>query len=530
MTYLNKPVSILLIEDELAHVAQIKERLGSGYEVEHFQSYDDEKLYNYKALNQDSQIIIVDLVLNTANELDPEEGKKIIEQQLWPIDRTAFFIVFSGYIKNKKLPLNKIEPHWTFVKKEFGEDSRLTDDCLKNLYTIVERCKEYSSPVLKVPKYEPYDWTNQIDSYQSPFEAESFTKPIRKNIVHSVKILNELAQAAANYMKAGEPSRQLAIGIYGSCGRLEMRGDSDIECSVYYSDIDSLEPYDKLAVAFWNRITKFIKSREWVYEGHDTIENTETKLLMSTQADEVLQNKFYPVMNRENIVKADPDKYPQYRNRHFQILTELRPVFNPDFIFEMKKDMVIKNCATYDLIGIVRSSYMEKLVDQYSLDAQPESLKEWNDFKRFCYRTLNILALRIALIGKVHFRVELQLTEDKDWKEFFDALCDPGIIKVLRFAKDCRESKKIPESPAKEHLMKTMDLLIQTYFMISSRFSEDKERNKDMLRTDARETIGHFIELLSQLKQFLFFEPMSKTIPWLFDTGKIEGLQRRLFG
>src|SRR5947209_5857254 len=171
MTYSHKPVSVLVIEDDQKDFEQIKVRLGSGYETEHFRSFDNEKLYNYKALNQDSQIIIVDLVLGTAKESDPEEGKTIIQEQLWPIDRTTFFIVFSGYIEEKTLHrLNTIEPHWTFVKKEF-DGNGLTEECLTNLYNIVERCKEYSSPALKVPKYEPYDWTNQIDSYQSPFDA-----------------------------------------------------------------------------------------------------------------------------------------------------------------------------------------------------------------------------------------------------------------------------------------------------------------------------------------------------------------------
>ncbi len=529
MSYSRKPVSILLIEDDKEHVTQIKARLGAGYEIAHFESVDDEKLYNYKALNQDSQIIIVDLVLRTAKEPDMEEGKKIIQEQLWPIDRTAFFIVFSGYIEEKTLPpLNTIEPHWTFVRKELDGSGGLTEECLARLNTIVERCKAYSSPALKVPKYEPYDWTNQIDRYQSPFDKNSFSEPVRENIVRSVNILNELAQAAAYYIKAGEPSRQLAIGIFGSCGRLEMRGDSDIECSVYYSDLDSQEPYRKLAVAFWNRITRFMKSKGWRYEGQEKVETSPTKLLVFTQADEVLQNKFYPVIKRDNLVKADPKQYSQYRNRHFQVLTELRPIFNPDFIFEMKKEIILKNCETLDFLSIVDSPYMEKLADQYSLDAQPETLTEWNDFKRFCYRTLNILALRMALIGKVSFRVKTQLTSDEDWREFLNALCDPGIIKVLRFAADCKEL--LPESPEKAELIKLLDLLIQKYFMISSRFSQDTERSGAPLRKDAASITGLFIDALKQMDKIQFFQPISTTITWLFDTEKMEGLKGRLFG
>src|SRR6266849_8010718 len=90
-------VTILVIEDDAQHAAQIKERLGSTYDIVHLSTVDPVQLYNYKATNPHSQILIVDLVLNT--QANAHEGLETIRYKLWPFDRTAFFIVFSQYLE-----------------------------------------------------------------------------------------------------------------------------------------------------------------------------------------------------------------------------------------------------------------------------------------------------------------------------------------------------------------------------------------------------------------------------------------------
>src|ERR1700755_3511740 len=101
-----------------------------------------------------------------------------------------------------------------------------------------------------------------------------------------------------------------------------------------------------------------------------------------------------------------------------------------------KKKLSTKIHETSSLITIIGSSYIENVITQFSIDNEPDALVEWDDVKRFCYRTLSVWALRLALIGKLRFGSE-ELDEDKDWREFFDMLCDPGIVKVVTFANSC---------------------------------------------------------------------------------------------
>src|ERR1041384_6064706 len=99
---IDKPVPVLLIEDNPGHVQQIQDMLGNeGFTVMHFGNWDEEKLYNYKALNPDSLIVISDLRLNRWVNASETEGLDLIRSHLWPVDRTTLFVVYSQYMPGK---------------------------------------------------------------------------------------------------------------------------------------------------------------------------------------------------------------------------------------------------------------------------------------------------------------------------------------------------------------------------------------------------------------------------------------------
>jgi hypothetical protein len=515
-----KRTPILIIEDDEEHASAITTRLGSSYEIVHLTSLDKIKLYNYKATNPDSQIIIVDLVLGT--EDDPHEGYKTIRLDLWPLDRTTFFIVFSQYLEQKNLPVvNRFEPHWAFVRKEISS-GRLNEHCLDNLVSIVEQCAEYSSPSLEIPQYDAQRWTSQILQYKSPFSIVDSRTTATQNIERSVEILNELAKAAAQYTKVGAPSRKIAIGVYGSCGRMEMRTDSDIECSVYFGgDTNGL-----VASTFWNRITRYIGSKNWHYEGQAEIESSPVGFLLPDQVGERFENKFIPLIASDRFIDADFDREPEIRDRHFQILTELRPVFNPSFILDMKKDMILRNCQSPDLRTIVDSPYIQKIVSQFFMDVQPESLGDWQNLKRFCYRTLNIFALQLFLIRRLLGDVNLRIQNDDEWNEFFNNLCDPGIVKIIQFEEECHRAE-VPKKEKKQ-LIKEIQQLTQSYFEIYSQFVETQKDERPALRRVAVSTMQHFVSLLDQMKRIDFFEPVINRAGWLFGTQRVADLKNQL--
>jgi hypothetical protein len=114
-----------------------------------------------------------------------------------------------------------------------------------------------------------------------------------------------------------------------------MRKDSDIECTVYFRDLTN----DLVASTFWNRITRYITAKaDWSYnyEGQKDIKESATGFLLPDQEGEKIENKFFPLIRIERFLDANLDTDPELRDRHFQILTELRGVFNPDLIFQRR--------------------------------------------------------------------------------------------------------------------------------------------------------------------------------------------------
>jgi len=331
---IHKRVPVLLIEDNPGHVEQIRGVLNdAGFTVVHFGAWDEEKLYNYKALNPDSQIVISDLRLNTRVNASETEGLDLIRAHLWPVDRTTLFVVYSQYMPGeehrRKFP---VEPYWTFVTKQVDtKEGPLAGDSLAELTAVVKECRRYILPTLEIPTYNAHGPVSVLEEYvrARPHSHEQLSAA-RKSIEGSCERLNALARAASYYNRAGAESAFIGVGVYGSCGRMEMRRDSDIECSVYYSPgASGANERRKLAVAFWNRITRYMRSEKWVFEGVEMVAENPSGLLLERQATDALENGYQAVFNSNSILGTPMTKEPHVRNRHLQILTELRPVLTP---------------------------------------------------------------------------------------------------------------------------------------------------------------------------------------------------------
>ncbi len=378
--------------------------------------------------------------------------------------------------------------------------------------------------MMYIPRYELEHWTTQLAEYNNTeVSIVDSKRDVASNISRSIHVLNELARAGATYVKAGNASQQVALGIFGSCGRLEMREDSDIECSVYFRGANN-----RVASTFWNRITRYISANNnwsYKYEGQNDIENSPTGFLLENQAGEKFENKFIAMLDVDRFLAANLDTEPEIRDRHFQILTELRAVFNPDFIFQMKKEMIIQNCETSDLRVIVESAYTRKIFAQYFMDVAPQSLSQWADFKRFCYRTLNVLALQLFFVQRLAVDTDQRLDEGEGWTNLFDSLCDPGILKILQFQKVCKATMPNAQSKA---LMKDIHALIRQYFYVYSRFVKTKPAEQANLRQAAMQTIDQFALLFDKMKQLEFFRRVVENQFWLFATDKIVELRSQL--
>ena len=81
-------------------------------------------------------------------------------------------------------------------------------------------------------------------------------------------------------------------------------------------------------------------------------------------------------------------------DRHYQIFTELRSVFNDDIFFYLKKNLLINNLLRKefeDVAMIIEKEYLHRISSQYLHDTilltKDEGKKSlWEKTKAICYR------------------------------------------------------------------------------------------------------------------------------------------------
>ena len=504
----NEKIRVLMIDDDKNHFDQVSQHLSSyGFKLHHFTTVesDTEELLYYLAQNPDTKIFIVDLVLKTSQTFDREEGIKIAIEKLWPLDRTAFFVVFSEYIDQPRLPIyNKVEPHWTYVAKQLKE-SKLTDECLIQLLSVINDCKRYISPRISTPHCDTYTLLNSFSSFTERRRNDTHAdRPHDGEIIESMQrsasILNQLADFSIPFAKIGEASQHIGIGVYGSCGRLEKREKSDLEVSIY---CDSRE-YLEIAVALWNRISTFSKVKGWILEGIKKISENKPPILLLSQAQERHGNYFQFVYIGNDLISVDPDKRPDLRNKHWQVLTELRPIFNPTYILKIKKEIISKYFGQTDSRSLIlESAYFNDIIKQFNLDTKPNSLDSRDDkgLGRFCKRLLNVLAFRIALINQILYNnPNDKLSTEEAWQEFTDSLSEPGVIKVIRLTNNYFV-KTVNKNSNDKKIQMLLDEMASEYIEMTAIFNRSSQNVGDLLKSRGKGLLEKFINVFKSMKE-----------------------------
>jgi hypothetical protein len=534
----NSKVPVLIIEDQTEHYLAIAGVLDvQEYELDRLNGLDHNSLLNYKALKQDNQIVIVDLHLQASKY----EGIDLIKRWLWPSDRTAFFVVFSQFIDKSVQPrFDEVQPHWTFVAKEFDAGTRhLTSECLSRLRNVVGKYRGMCIPPLRMPMHS----TRLLLAEQEHFLREAANQPHRSGIekvswpavARSVDILNEASRACINYGKAGGAAASIGIGIYGSCGRLEARENSDIEFSVYF---DGEDPggVKELAVSFWNRLDKSLRSRGWTVEGTEAIQIQSPPLLHLDDVTDDLQNRYLRVIPIRALLAGRLQQQPQLRDRHLQILTEMRPVFNPAFLVFLKRQLIVKGmgAGVPNVTDIIGHPYFSEMLTQYFVDTRPEELTQFRDYKKFCYRLLNLLALRVSFVELVS-RDSQFLNTDDDWDQFFDVIATPGLYKLTRFSTACRHELALGKYNSK--LQKSLFPVIGSYIDTLERLeqmarglSANRRSGDDWtseLRQPTRQCTEKFVRLFEDIASVPYFRRVQDN-NWLLRVDDVRSLVGRL--
>ena len=544
-----KKTPILLIDDNVEHFNQVKEYFGDDkYDWEHFSDFNNiDRIINFKAVNQDNQIVIVDHHLKAS-----KNGLEIIRDYLWPSDRTTFFVVFSKFgEKMDEMKVNEVGPHWTFVLKKFKDikdtcNEELSEECLKQLKNVVDAFCDCCNPHLPTPHQNPHLLLEELQQFLRDNKDLNFeprlNNILKNSIIRSSDIIRECADAATVFNRAGELAKNIAIGIYGSCGRLEARPDSDIEFSIFFKSGDDA-PYKtkKLAVISWNRIMNFMRKNKWKFEGNELVDHKDPSVLSEGDFPDDLPNRYLPVISIDSLLKKDPQKEPHIRNRHLQILTELKPIFNPELIHDLKYRLISGSSHGnfLKISNVVEQIIFENMDSQFLADTVPSNLGTFDSYKKFCYRVLHLLSLRIGLIRIIIFEDTFLDTKEK-CENFFNSLSSPGIHKVVRFATACKHDIKNP-APKDNDIQKLLRSLIEHYLDIIEhlwQYSKDPEQLKaqkrneekteekgytNYLRIPAKRCLNDFINVFNKIGEMDSMQKIND-LKWLLETDKIRRL------
>lgn len=415
MSNFETEIPVLVIEDNDDHWKQIQKELSKGPYISHRLINGDQlKMQNYLALYPHTQIIIVDLELDGI----ADKGWKIIDNHLWPSNRTAFFIVFSKH-KDEETTIraNKPQANRTFLWKGEG-DGPIEDHILNKLKSLVDECYRISSPELPLPFYDEYEIAYNFYSSSTfqPSDRGKIEKAYFDPICLSVDRLNDCIDIARFFDRAGMLSKNIGIGVFGSCGRMESHRNSDIEIVVFFdpkSDTDD-EVFD-FACRFWNRMRFALEGRGYSFEGKSWVETEPSKLLNPktvydrTDDFQMIANQLIPVVNIEMFERGKKKCLDQLRNKAFQVLTEMRPIFNPDFIDEMKLTVLQKLCNK-DLpdpdVLIQSSTNFSAIFRQFELSTEEEGIENSVQLKRYVFRTLHILSSQLEMIRLLIYETE----------------------------------------------------------------------------------------------------------------------------
>jgi hypothetical protein len=252
-----------------------------------------------------------------------------------------------------------------------------------------------------------------------------------------------------------------------------------------------------------------------------------------------LGNTFRAVIDRDELLSADLRKAPHIRNRHFQTLTEVRAVFNPRFLFDLKRDLILRKvgAGTRDVWAIARSSYMEDVINQFFSDSRPEAIKSLKDLKLFCYRFLNIVAVRIALVGELTFG-EPVLRSDEEWEHLFEVLGGAGIVKLIRFV-NLFSSRVVKIDAKGRRILREMEKLIDAYFRLFGLFTDisvrslvggvqsEQDEQVQHLRRDVKDVAELFVEVCNLIREYKVFNPVHR-VNWLLNVDRIQEFIVRL--
>ena len=325
--------------------------------------------------------------------------------------------------------------------------------------------------------------------------------------------------------------RFIGIGVYGSCGRLEMRSHSDVEFSVYFEG----EPNEQImsrALSLWNRLAIYLREKGYKHEWQEKLIRNQWDLLPIEEIQDLeLRNDGYrPVISLDELRSGN---WNELRNRYFQFITEMRPIFNKELLDDIRQQLLYRNtnytrsyCNKIDdvkrstsLADAVKLSVIMAITDSFLLDLKPDRMESADDLKKITFRVLNVLCLRLMIC-----KYCMNSIEEKELNNFYDIfpkkLIQPGIYKIVAFAiwfKD-RPAKNKEHFSRHQEIIKILEKIIDGH-AISYRIMENLTAStpielKKIFIDDVAPVVKNYKNVLSLLKSE--FPTLYDKFSWIF--------------
>ena len=423
---------VLLIEDDANDQQSIGDAIRSaGYELDVLTSSRSLDIYNF-TVRSSYFVVIVDEILSEL-EGGNESGFDLIVSVLCKLDSSMRFIHFSKVLGIGRHSSVHALPSIKYLRKERLAE-QLSADSLRELVASVEGYYEMQIPSFRVPDYYS---VRQI--FSGEVERSGLTGTPAEAISNSIRLsgdkLARLTVFATALSRLGAVSEVLCLCVFGSYGRFEARSESDIELSVL--QVFDVDAPIAAPVSAWNKAATYC--REVLYllvEGSSSVGNIlsdeSARKLGVLELLNVQANSFVPVYSVESLVKeSNLHLYPHLYFRHYQILSEMLPVFNPDLLDRIKLQVLQCTAESFasDAMDVLLSQRMRTicgLVLEHMSFASSESSKK--RFKALLFRTVGVLTFRVML---AHLAKNFRYPKtESDISRILQLLAAPPIVKL----------------------------------------------------------------------------------------------------
>ncbi len=511
-------MKICVIEDNTIHRNQIVKRLNSeGYEnyTIEYSNLSERRGYTIQGCN----VVIVDLQLNRTYE--QQIGRKLVTNELWPVDRDMWFVVFSQHIIYETQdeliwPRESLQPKIVLVAKEVDNKEQILKKSLDNLINnAIKPLKLILPSKLPLIRANSIEHTRVIrdfkkDLLNSDFgKLGNFSQRLDDYLFRfecSNDLLRELVARLASLARMGDISKKMSMLAYGSYARREATEESDVEfvALVHHMRADNQEPLSgtDIAAIAWNNSVMFCKENKKKAEGERLFQISPDKILAISGTG---NNSYAPGISSEKMIEELKDgKDRQYRVRLVQYLTESFVLFNQESFNQQISRMVhaaagVESKGANEMLQYLLQKKIKYCFDQFETDVSIEEKKSKE--KVILGRYFASWSFRIALLRALLSRKKFS---DKD---LIESITEPPLIRVVNMYLDICEEPLQKSSPysglLKEYIQELKkQLALSVIYMLSLWDSllfdhEDFERHKTEV-VEFRKASDKVISLLKE--------------------------------